>query len=76
MFESRRERVSDNWCKGGARAADDSMKEEIVSRLLAIWKQNPTLRLMQLLGNVFLGDTYYLEDYDMIQEVKSFYERK
>lgn len=67
--------MSDSWYKGGVRAVDDEMKTEIVGRLLEVWKQNPSLRLMQLLGNVFRGDPYYVEDYDVIKEVEAFYER-
>lgn len=65
--------MSDDWHKGGKRAIDDSMKQEIVDRLLAVWKENSSMRLMQLLGNVFREDAYYLEDYDMIREVEEKY---
>ena len=61
--------MSDSWYKGGVRAVDDEMKTEIVGRLLEVWKQNPSLRLMQLLGNVFRGDPYYVEDYDVLEAV-------
>lgn len=67
--------MSDNWYKGGQRAVDDKMKEVVTGRLLEVWKQNPDLRFMQLLGNVFRGDPYYIEDYDVIKEVEGFYER-
>jgi hypothetical protein len=67
--------VSDNWYKGGKRAIDDSMKEEVVNRLLAVWKENSSMRFMQLLGNVFREDAYYLEDYDMIRKVEEQYDR-
>jgi hypothetical protein len=67
--------VSDNWYKGGQRAVDDKMKEVVIGRLLEVWKQNPDLRFMQLLGNVFRGDPYYIEDYDVIKAVEEFYER-
>ena len=67
--------MSDSWYKGGQRAIDDKMKETVVNRLLEVWKQNPELRLMQLLGNVFRSDPYYIEDYDAIKVVEKFYER-
>lgn len=65
--------MSDDWYKGGARAVDDRMKKEILNRLLAVWEENPSLRLMQLLGNVFRNDPYYIEDYDAIRVVEEFY---
>lgn len=67
--------MSDSWYKGGQRAVDDKMKEVVIGRLLEVWKANPDLRFMQLLGNVFRGDPYYIEDYDVIREVEAFYER-
>ena len=68
--------MSDNWYKGGARAVDDRMKEEVAARLLAVWKRNPDLRFMQLIGNVFRGDPYYVEDYDLIMGIEEAYGRE
>lgn len=67
--------MSDYWYKGGTRAVDDEMKTAVIDRLLDVWKTNPELRLMQLLGNVFRADPYYIEDYDAIKVVEEFYER-
>lgn len=57
------------------RAASDAEKEEITGRLLAVWKANPRLRFLQLLGNVYgTGDLYRIEeDYDMIAAVEHAY---
>jgi hypothetical protein len=67
--------VSDTWYKNPGRAVDDAQKEEITRRLLALWKANPGLRFMQLLGNVFhRGDPYYVEDYQMIEVLEEYYE--
>lgn len=65
--------MSDDWYKGGMRAIDDQMKTQVLGRLLVVWKENPELRLMQLLGNVFRYDAYYTEDYDAIKTVEDFY---
>lgn len=67
--------MSGNWYRKGFRAVDDSMKEEIVARILAVWKANPQLRFMQLLGNVFRGDAYYVEDYDVAEILEEEYSR-
>lgn len=67
--------MSDSWYKDGTRAVDDTSKTEVIGRLLDVWKTNPDLRLMQLLGNVFRADPYYIEDYDAIKVVEEFYER-
>lgn len=58
------------------RAADDAMKTAVTGRLLDVWKANPDLRLMQLIGNVFRSDPYYIEDYEAIKAVEEFYEGK
>lgn len=68
--------MSDKWYQGGARAIDDAMKDEIMARLAAVWKANPDLRLMQLLGNVFRGDAYYVEDFDAIKVIEDAYRRQ
>lgn len=36
-----------------ARANTDSQKEKVVERLLNVWKSNPSMRLSQLIGNVY-----------------------
>lgn len=65
--------MSDSWYAGGGRAVDDAMKREVMERLFAVWAANPSLRLMQLLGNVFRQDPYYVEDFDAVKEVERFY---
>lgn len=55
------------------RAVSDGEKDEILRRLEAVWKANPELRFMQLLGNVFRTDPYNVEDYDMITELEEAY---
>jgi hypothetical protein len=67
--------MSDDWYRVGMRATDDEMKKEIIDRLFEVWKANPSLRFMQLLGNIFRGDAYYVEDYDMIKVVEKVYDR-
>ena len=57
------------------RAITETEKNEILERMLAVWKANPQLRFMQRLGTVLHGDQYHLEDYDMIQELESAYEK-
>jgi hypothetical protein len=69
------EPVSDSWYRDCPRAADDPQKQEVITRLLEVWKANPGLRLMQLLGNVFRRDAYYLEDYEVIARVEEYYSR-
>ena len=67
--------MSNDWYKKGARAVDDDMKRELMARVLIIWQANPELRFMQLLGNVFRKDAYYIEDYDAVKAVEDFYNR-
>ena len=53
---------------------------KIVDRLRAVWEENPELRLLQLLGNVYPKnddfDPYYTEDEDFISELEQYYENK
>lgn len=65
--------MSDSWYRGGRRAVDDTEKDEVIARLLALWKQHPQLRLMQLLGNVFRRDPYYVEDFDAVEILEQAY---
>jgi len=46
-----------------------------ISKLIGkIWRKNPDLRLMQLLGNVFTaGDNYYKEDAELEQRLRDVY---
>lgn len=62
------------------RATSPEQKKEIVEDLLSIWLRNPSLRLGQLIGNVYHapsgGDPYHVEDYDFINEVSAFYDEE
>lgn len=58
------------------RAITDKQKEEIMGRLLALWKTEKLLRLGQLIENAFKQvDTpiYYTEDYDLIDKLEKYY---
>ncbi len=52
----------------------------ILHQLETVWKLNPDLRLGQLIGNLIgnltdIGvDTYYMEDQDLIDELRKLYE--
>ena len=45
-------------------ARDPKRIDRILAKLGKVWKENPDLRLMQLLGNCFQdnGDRYHTED--------------
>jgi hypothetical protein len=74
--------MSDGWYKPGKRAIDDSQKQEILERLLEVWKANPSLRLGQLIGNVYHStdrggvNLYYQEDYPLLKSLEEAYEKK
>lgn len=55
------------------RALTDGQKERVIARLLAIWKENPELRLGQLILNVH-DNLYYVEDEVFISNIEFFYE--
>jgi uncharacterized protein YihD (DUF1040 family) len=40
--------------------------QDIIYFLDKYWKQNPELRLCQILGNKFPGDNYYTNDQEVI----------
>ena len=58
------------------RAHDESEKKAIIARLQAVWVAHPELRLSQLILNAFNDDTYYTEDYDLIEQIEKFYAGK
>lgn len=64
------------------RAVDDSQKQEVMERLLEVWKANPFLRLGQLIGNVYHStdqggvSLYYAEDYALMTALEEAYRRK
>ncbi len=39
---------------------------DVIYFLEKYWKQNPDLRLAQILGNKFPGDNYYTKDQDIL----------
>lgn len=61
------------------RATTDVKKDEIMERLIKLWKDNPNLRLGQLIGNVFHYpsgiDPYHWEDFDFIKVLEEYYDR-
>lgn len=61
----------------GRRANTIEQKEEVLLRLLDLWKANPNLRLAQLIGNVYHipsgADPYYVEDFDFIASLEDGY---
>jgi uncharacterized protein YihD (DUF1040 family) len=46
---------------------------EVLRTIHEIWVRYPDLRLMQLIGNVFRGDSYYLEDDDFVTGLREAY---
>jgi len=45
---------------------DDYRIDRIITKLKKIWKNNPDLRLTQLIGNCFApGDLYYKRDEEL-----------
>jgi hypothetical protein len=63
------------------RANTDLQKFEIGIRLLDLWYKNPSLRLGQLIENVFHHSNsdhcfYYVEDFDFIEKLEKKYGTK
>ena len=54
------------------RATTDEQKQAVIERLYTLWCSRPELRFGQLLGNVF-REMYYVEDFEMVQELEHFY---
>lgn len=48
---------------------------KLMKRLEKLWKKHPDLRLAQLIGNVWRGDPYYVEDEDFIGKMEDAYDR-
>jgi hypothetical protein len=75
--------VNPSWFGGNThmvgRAIDDSQKQEILERLLEVWKANPFLRLGQLIGNVYHStdrggvSLYYQEDFPLVTSLEEAY---
>lgn len=45
----------------------------IMSDLWDLWNEHSELRFMQMLGNCFRDDPYYIEDDKLIEVLNSFY---
>lgn len=50
-------------------------KREVMERVLAVWYHFPNLRLTQLIGNVFHGDPYHVEDEELVRSLEQYAER-
>ena len=60
------------------RATTLEKKKQILVRLYRIWKENPDLRLSQLIENVYPHDNkcmYHIEDFPFIEELEEHYEK-
>jgi hypothetical protein len=59
------------------RAIEDWQKRDVMEKILAVWLENPSLRLSQLIVNSIDVDTnlYIVEDYDLVENVSAFSER-
>ena len=59
------------------RALELEDKIDVIHRLLYLWKANPSLRLTQLIGNVYHVpsgvDNYNVEDFPFIEELEKHY---
>lgn len=59
------------------RAETDDEKRVIIERLYTLWSKNPKLRLLQLIGNVFIFEMgsgfYYLEDEEALKKLEDKY---
>jgi hypothetical protein len=64
------------------RAWEPYMKQQIIDRMMAVWEAHPTMRLGQLIGNVYHSTDpggvkqYYVEDFELIEEMEGFYEHR
>lgn len=58
------------------RAFTDKKKEQVISRLFRLWLQHPSMRLMQLVGNIPQDDKYYVEDFELIESLEGHYGSK
>lgn len=54
------------------RAETDEQKKEVLDRLLIVWQMFPEMRLMQLIGNITRGDSYYKEDFKLVDDLEKF----
>ena len=57
-------------------ARDPKRIDRILKQIRKIWKENPDMRLIQILGNCFQGvDHYYEEDHVLEPLLKSTYDK-
>ena len=61
----------------GGTPRDPKRIPEILNQIETIWSKRPDLRLCQLIGNCFKGDTgvkfYYTEDDDLLRKLEIMY---
>jgi hypothetical protein len=59
------------------RAVEIWQKRDVMEKILAVWLENPSLRLSQLIVNSIDVDTnlFIVEDYDLVESVHTFSER-
>lgn len=86
MDRDERQRIINDTGKGFSRAEpkvagrawEPYMKKQVLTRLEALWDQNPDLRLGQLIANVIDDHTriYYIEDFELVDNLEAFYEHK
>jgi hypothetical protein len=60
------------------RATEEWQKRDVMEKILAVWLENPSLRLGQLIVNAMGADDpdiYSTEDYDLVDSVYAFSER-
>jgi len=55
---------------------DPKRIKKVLMAIKKAWKKNPDLRLMQLLGNCFDFDAYYIEDENLMDLLKEFYKER
>lgn len=61
------------------RARSEKEKEEVINRILYMWKKFPDLRLGQLIENCRLPggtDLFFIEDYELVRMVENKYKNK
>ena len=76
-----------NWRQAGSRARSDDQKADALDAVLAVWRENPELRLGQLLRNAlrahmpggfddarFARGMFYIEDADLLTALEKFNE--
>jgi hypothetical protein len=62
---------------GGLKMYTNRHRKLILKELERLWNEHPDLRLGQLIQNVsHLGDTYYLEDDELIELLKDIYKKE